>query len=87
MTKETDRPVHYVEEKVERGKEKNHSLVDNPSSLLRVLLLLGMVVLCLGEPDEGELDPVDNDGPEDEQEVDENPKGKSRQALRNLERK
>ena len=46
-----------------------------------------MVVLCLGEPDEGELDPVDNDGPEDEQEVDENPKGKSRQALRNLERK
>ena len=86
MSEEANWPVQYVEEEIEGGEEKKHPLVNNPSSLLGVLLLLGRVVLLLREPDQGELHSVDKNCTEDEEEVDKNPKGESCKALGHLER-
>ena len=75
LTGEKDRPVHDVEEEVERGEKEKHPLVNDPSPLLRVLLLLGKVVILHVEADECELHPVDNYCSKYEEEVDKNPKG------------
>ena len=74
FTGETNWPVHDVEEEVERGEKEKHPLVNDPSPLLWVLLLLGKVVILHVEADECELHPVDNYCSEDEKEVDEDPK-------------
>ena len=84
---EANGPVHDVEEEVERGEKEKHPLVNDPSPLLRVLLLLGKVVLLHVEADEGELHPVDNYCSEDEEEVDEDPKSQGSQSLRDLNQK
>ena len=81
---EANGPVHDVEEEVERGEKEKHPLVNNPSPLLRVLLLLGKVVLLSVEANEGELHPVDNYCSKYEQEVDENPKSQGSKSLRDL---
>ena len=86
LTGQENGPVHNVEEEVERGEKEKHPLVNDPSPLLRVLLLLGKVVLLHVEADEGELHPVDNYCSEDEEEVDEDPKSQGSQSLRDLNR-
>ena len=81
-------PVESVEDEVEGGEEEEHPLVDDPSALLGVLFFFRLVVFfhmepgerttsCkhwFFEPYESELDPVDDDCPENEKEVNENPK-------------
>ena len=62
MTGEAYWPVESVEYEVEGGEEASHPLVDDPSTLLAILLLLRRVVFVQVEPYADEvLHPVHND--------------------------
>ena len=62
LTGEAYWPVESVEDEVEGGEEASHPLVDDPSTLLAILLLLRRVVFLQVEPyTEEVLHPVNND--------------------------
>ena len=62
LTGEAYWPVESVEDEVEGGEEEEHPLVNDPSALLAVLLLLRRVVFLQVKPYTGEvLHPVNND--------------------------
>ena len=55
-------PVEDVEDEVEGGEEEEHPLVNDPSALLAILLLLRRIVFVQVEPYTGEvLQLVNND--------------------------
>ena len=93
-------PVDTVEHEVEGGEEKEHPLVDDPSALLGVIFFFRLVVFFHMEPDErttsckhwffepyeSQLDPIDENCPENEKEVNENPKRQGCKSLWHLNR-
>ena len=80
-------PVYEIEQDVQRRKQKKHAFVNPPSSCVYIDILLILPLLIIGHPYQGQLEHVNQNGSKDEEEVHQNPKGKSRYTYRNLKKK
>ena len=86
LTQQTERPIHDIKKNVHGSKEKEHASINPPSSSF-FFNIPHSTLTKDSHPDQGQLEHVDDNCPENEEEVDKNPESKGRYTLRNLWRR